>query len=137
MIRCFLLSLIANSVGIYLVDYFLGSFCFIDIAATTCPVKPEISLVAFVIGGFLLGILNTFIKPLLKLISLPITFLTAGLFMFVVNGIVLALLVWLINTMNFENIRILITHESNWVVYLYAAIILGLFNLSTHWLVKK
>lgn len=33
-----------------------------------------------------LGILNTFLRPVLKLLSFPITLVTLGLFTFVVNG---------------------------------------------------
>ncbi len=36
-----------------------------------------------------LGILNSFIKPLLKVLSFPITLLTFGLFSFVINGLIL------------------------------------------------
>ncbi len=39
-----------------------------------------------------LGILNAFIKPILVLISMPLTCATLGLFMFVINAIMLWLL---------------------------------------------
>ena len=135
MIKRIILSIIANSAGLYIVDYFLKDFCFLNAAAAVCPEKPEISLIAFVIGGILLGVLNTFVKPILKLISMPITFLTAGLFMFVVNGLVLGLLVWIINTLALENLSVLVL--DGWITYIYAAVILGVFNILTHWLVKK
>ncbi|MBU1089437.1 phage holin family protein [Patescibacteria group bacterium] len=137
MIRRAILSIIANSIGLYLVDYFLGNLCFVSEAAASCPVKPEVNLPVFVIAGIVLGLLNTFVKPFLKLVSLPITFLTAGLFMFIVNGIVFGLLVWLINVLNFETLQVLVFGENIWLTYLYAAIILGLFNIATHWLVRK
>ncbi len=137
MIRRVILSIIANSVGLYLVDYFLVDLCFVSETVTICPPKPEVSLPIFVIAGIVLGILNTFVKPLLKLISLPITFLTAGLFMFVVNGFVFGLLVWLVNTLDLETLQIFVFGENIWLTYLYAAVILGLFNITTHWLVRK
>lgn len=135
MIHRFILSLIANSVGLYIVDYFLTNFCFLSETATTCPAKPEVSLTAFLIGGLLLGLLNISVKPLLKILSLPITFLTAGLFVFVINGFVLALLVWLLNALNLGSAHILVLGGA--LTYIYAAVILGLFNLATHWLVKS
>jgi len=137
MIRRIILSIIANSVGLYLVDYFLENFCFAGAITEICTKKPDASILAFAVGGFVLGILNIFVKPLLKLVSLPITLLTAGLFMFVVNGIVLALLVWVVNTLNLENTHILVLGDPAWATYFYAAVILGLFNIATHWLVKK
>lgn len=44
--------------------------------------------VAFVL---ILGILNAVVKPVLKFISLPITFLTLGLFLLVINVVVIQL----------------------------------------------
>lgn len=37
------------------------------------------------------GVLNLIVKPIIELFSLPITFLTLGLFSLVINGIVLYL----------------------------------------------
>lgn len=132
-----ILSIIANSVGLYLVDYFLTDLCFVSDAVGSCPAEPETNILVFVIAGIALGLLNTFVKPLLKLLSMPITFLTAGLFMFVVNGVVFGLLVWIINTLQLEYVNVLVESSPSWPTYLYAAIILGLFNILTHWLVKK
>ena len=137
MIRRIILAIIANSVALYLVDYFLGNLCLVSTTVTSCPVKPETNILIFVLAGIALGILNTFVKPFLKLISMPITFLTAGLFMFVVNGIVFGLLVWLINTLDLETIKIFVFGENIWLTYLYAAIILGIFNITTSWLIRK
>ena len=41
------------------------------------------------IVAVVLGLLNTFVKPLLKLFSLPITILTLGLFLLVINVIII------------------------------------------------
>ncbi|HET9947218.1 MAG TPA: phage holin family protein [Patescibacteria group bacterium] len=41
--------------------------------------------------AILLGVANMFIKPVLVLLSLPITILTLGLFMFILNGIIVLL----------------------------------------------
>lgn len=46
---------------------------------------------AALIAALLLGLVNTFIRPLLKLLTLPITFLTLGLFSLVINGLMLKL----------------------------------------------
>jgi len=40
---------------------------------------------AFVIGGIIVGLINFLVKPLIKLISLPLVFLSGGLFMVVIN----------------------------------------------------
>lgn len=42
-----------------------------------------------ILAAIVLGVINTFIKPILMLLTAPINFLTLGLFTFVVNAIVL------------------------------------------------
>ena len=44
-----------------------------------------------VIAAALFGILNTFIKPILIILTLPINILTLGLFTFIINSIMLVL----------------------------------------------
>lgn len=39
------------------------------------------------IAAALLGLVNTLIRPILVLLTLPVTFLTLGLFIFVINGV--------------------------------------------------
>ncbi len=48
-----------------------------------------------VIAAIIFGIVNAIIGPILKLISLPLTILTLGLFSIVVNWALFALTVWL------------------------------------------
>lgn len=49
------------------------------------------SVVTAILASFVLVILNWTIKPILHIISLPITFITFGLFSFVINAITLEL----------------------------------------------
>ncbi len=46
---------------------------------------------AAVIGALVLGFVNAFIRPILVMLTLPITFLTLGLFVWVVNALMLKL----------------------------------------------
>lgn len=39
------------------------------------------------IAAFVLGLLNTLVRPLLVLLTLPVTLLTLGLFLFVINAL--------------------------------------------------
>lgn len=48
-----------------------------------------------VIAALIFGIVNTVIGPILKLVSLPLTILTIGLFAIVVNWALFAITVWL------------------------------------------
>ena len=43
------------------------------------------------LAAIVLGVINTFVKQILKIITLPINFLTLGLFTFVINAVVLYL----------------------------------------------
>ena len=45
----------------------------------------------FLLAGFLLGIVNGFVRPLVVLLTLPLTLVTLGLFLFVVNAAMVAL----------------------------------------------
>ncbi len=52
------------------------------------------SFVAALVAALVLGLVNTFIRPILVLFTLPATLLTMGLFIFVING----LLFWFVGT---------------------------------------
>lgn len=45
------------------------------------------SLVAALVAALALGLINTLLRPLLILLTLPATVLTLGLFIFVINGL--------------------------------------------------
>lgn len=51
----------------------------------------------FLIVAAILGLANAVVKPILRLLSLPIVVLTLGLFLIVVNALVLQIVVWLSN----------------------------------------
>ncbi len=48
------------------------------------------------LAALLLGIVNAVVRPILLFLTFPITILTLGLFIFVVNGVSLALVSWLL-----------------------------------------
>lgn len=49
---------------------------------------------AALVAAFFLGLVNTLIRPLLLLLTLPVTLLTLGLFIFFING----LLFWFVGS---------------------------------------
>ena len=49
-----------------------------------------------VIAALLLGIVNALVRPLIVLLTLPLTLVTLGAFLLVVNGISLAIVAWLV-----------------------------------------
>jgi putative membrane protein len=53
------------------------------------------SVVTLVIAAFLMGIVNAIVRPILIILTLPITILTLGLFLFIVNAMTFGLVAWL------------------------------------------
>ena len=49
----------------------------------------------FLLVAVIFSLVNTFIKPILKIISLPITAVTLGLFLLVINALMLLLTGWI------------------------------------------
>lgn len=81
--RGFLLRLLINALGLYLADTLLAGFA---IAGTG----------SLIIAALLLGLVNAIIRPILIILTLPITLVTLGFFLLIVNGISLALVAWLV-----------------------------------------
>jgi putative membrane protein len=48
-----------------------------------------------IIGGAVLGIANTIVKPILTILTLPLVLVTLGLFLFVINVLMLLLTEWI------------------------------------------
>lgn len=63
----------AGILGIWLATEFVSGVEFVG------------SLKSLLIAGTILGLINSFIKPVLKLITLPIRILTLGLFSLIIN----------------------------------------------------
>lgn len=51
---------------------------------------------AALIAAIVLGVANAFIRPLLVLLTLPVTILTLGLFIFVINALIVMLVDYLV-----------------------------------------
>ena len=63
----------------------------------------ESSVTSFLVVAVIFGLVNVFVKPFVKLLSLPVTILTLGLFTFIINALMLMLTAWLAgNAMSIE-----------------------------------
>jgi putative membrane protein len=51
----------------------------------------------FIAAALLLGIVNSLVRPLAILMTLPLTIVTLGLFLFVINAAMLALVAWFLD----------------------------------------
>ncbi len=122
MIKKILLGIVLNGLALFVVTklvsdlQFTGGFYF------------------FAIGGLIIGVLNTFVKPLMKLLSFPVVLLTAGLFSFVINVIIFWLTVKVVNGIHFSDVTV--TVGSVWT-YFIAALVFGVINWVLHILVPN
>jgi len=87
----------------------------------------------FIIGGIIIGLLNFFVKPIMKILSMPFVVLTAGLFLIVINAFVLYLAQWTINTMAFRDVSLQFHGLGS---YLIAAVVFGIINWAINLLVR-
>jgi len=65
----------------------------------TSKIVPGITVDSFsalLIAAIVLGLVNAIVKPILVFFTLPLTFLTLGLFLLVVNAITFGLAAWLV-----------------------------------------
>lgn len=74
----YFVTILATALGLLVVDIVVPG---VDIA----------NFPAAIVAAIVIGLINAFIRPVLQVLSLPLTFITLGLFSFILNG----LLLWL------------------------------------------
>ncbi len=70
----------------------------ISLGATSFLI-PEVQITNFLsaaIAALVISIINTFLKPILQFLALPISILTLGLFALVLNGLLFMLAAWIV-----------------------------------------
>lgn len=72
----FLIRVLINAVAIYVV-------------AAVVPGLEVSGVLAAIGAGLVLGLVNAIVRPILVVLTLPVTLLTLGLFIFVLNGVCL------------------------------------------------
>ena len=105
-----ILRWLLNTAALFLVNYLL---------------RPHIEFrdfVAMAIAALVLGLLNAIIRPILFLLTLPLTIVTLGLFLFVLNALMLELTAALVPGFHIESF--------GWA--LAGAIVLSLVSLVTN-----
>ena len=79
----FVVRLIINMVAILIISYLFPRMIWVD------------GFLAALVAAFLLGVVNAIIRPILVFLTLPLTIVTLGLFLLVVNGLML----WLVSAL--------------------------------------
>lgn len=82
--RNFLVRLVVNSIALAATAYLLPG---VDLA------DPSVGPVLII--ALIFGLVNAIIKPIVFVLTLPFTIVTLGLFLFVVNGLMLLLTEWI------------------------------------------
>lgn len=129
MIRSVIASLVANVVALYVAVVAVSGF------GVTGGWK------GFVLAAVVLGLANVFVKPLLRLVSLPFIFLSMGVFVVVINGVLLWLTEWLVAWLAVHPGLSGVVGECGlifeiWSDYLWAAVVVGLVNYALGWFLK-
>ena len=113
----FALNVIAIAAGLWVVVEFIPG-----IELHTAQGK---ELTAFLVLAAVFVIVNAVVAPVLRIVGLPLTCITLGLFALVINGIVLMLAEWLFNLLGFQESYFHI--EGLWPAVL-GAIVLGIIS---------
>lgn len=80
--RSWLIRWVLNIIGLLITTYLVAGF--------------EVTIAGAILGSIVLGIVNATIRPVLFVFTLPLNLLTLGLFTFVINGLMLWLVAWLV-----------------------------------------
>ena len=89
----FLVRWLVSSLGLWIAEAILGS----------SRLSVGHSWGTVIGAGFFLALVNMFLKPLLIFLSIPAILLTLGLFMLVVNGLMILVASWLYGPFYVEN----------------------------------
>lgn len=73
----FISRTLLNAVALYIASFYFAGFLITGGGGT------------IIIGGLLLAVLNSFLRPILRLISAPLVWITFGLFNLVINAFIL------------------------------------------------
>lgn len=79
----------------FLLRWFIGSLG-LWLAAAIVPGVYVSGVGTLMIAALLLGVVNAVVRPLLIILTLPITVVTLGLFLLVINAAMLGLVAWLL-----------------------------------------
>jgi putative membrane protein len=71
----FILKLLLSAVAVYIADYLIDGVSISSLTTT-------------LIVAIVLGLLNAIVKPILVILTIPVTILTLGLFLLVINVII-------------------------------------------------
>lgn len=78
-----------------------------------------------ILGGALLTVINLTIKPIIKLLSLPLALMSGGLIYVVINVGLLWFMGYFFDVLSYQDVALLF---ENWQSYVIGALVLGVLN---------
>ena len=109
----------------FLIKFVIGALALW--AAT--KVVPGVRIVGWetlLIAALLLGLANAIVRPVLIILTLPLTLITLGLFLLVINGAMVGLVAWLLPNMTVGGLwASILASLVIWIVSWAAEMILG------------
>jgi putative membrane protein len=82
-LMAFLLLWALNTLGLWVADYVFDGIAFASTGSLW-------------VSGLLLGLVNAVVRPVLIILTLPLTVVTLGLFLLVINALMVLLVAWLV-----------------------------------------
>ncbi|HTC15067.1 MAG TPA: phage holin family protein [Steroidobacteraceae bacterium] len=110
----FLLRAVITAIGLWLATQWVSG---VHINSTT----------TLILAGVLLGVVNAIVRPIAFILTLPITLLTLGLFLLVLNAAMIALVAWMLPGFHLDSFK----------AALLTAIIVWLTGWVGSWLIGK
>lgn len=100
--RSFIVRVLINGLALWIASWILPGLDISTAATTEAVAKTGLTqgtdaigiILAYLFVGVIFGVVNAFVRPLVSLLSLPITILTLGLFTIVINAAMLYLTSW-------------------------------------------
>ncbi len=101
--RSFFVRVLINGLALWVASWLLPGMDISSEATSSAVANSGVSegtevigiILAYLFIGLIFGVVNAFVKPLVSLLSLPVTILTLGLFTVIINAAMLYLTAWL------------------------------------------
>jgi putative membrane protein len=101
--RSFIVRVVINGLALWIASWILPGLDISTSAASEAVARTGVTegtdtiglILAYLFIGLIFGLVNAFVRPLVSLLSLPITVLTLGLFTIIINAAMLYLTSWL------------------------------------------
>lgn len=122
MLKKIIIGVVLNGLALYGVIYVLPEIRYTGGAAF------------FAIGGIAMGLLNTLVKPLLKMVTFPLHILTLGLSLIVLNGVIFWIFHQLLDSIAIEGISMAVL---NLKTYFFAGFVFGIINWAEHLIIRN